>query len=151
MNIEKSTLNNAPHTTFDDWLRDAMEVVGGISGIVTCAVIGGGTEAADEELRKLAPAVDELAKSFHELVKPKETKVDHRAELAKLRAAFGMPDSVKPAPQGIERDALADELSNVASMLGELDPRLSPLASRLFTLSCRVHNDGVYVDDSVPF
>ena len=152
MNIETSMIINAPHITFDDWLRDGLKVLGKVSGIVTGAVIGGGTEAADEELRKLAPAVDELAKSFHELVTPKKPKVDHKAELAKLRAMLGVPKAVKPAPEkGIEREALVDELNKIAALIGEYEPKFSPLASRLFTLSCRVHNEGVNNDESLPF
>jgi len=151
MNTETSMIINAPHITFDDWLRDGLDVLGKVSGIVTGAIVGGGTEAADEELRKLAPAVDELAKSFHELVTPKKPKADVKAELAKLRAAFGMPETAKPAPKGIERDALADELGKIAAMIGEYDPAFSPLSSRLFVLSCRIAREGVYTDDSVPF
>jgi|GEM_PF-2905761 len=151
MNTETSRLNNAPHGTFDDWMRDAMEVVGGVAAIVTCAIVGGDTQAADDELRKLAPAVQELAQSFTELTKPKKTK-DVNAELAKLRAMLGEPKTAKPTPQkGIERDDLSDELGKIAAMLSEYDPGFSPLASRLFVLSNRIAREGVYVDDSVPF
>lgn len=144
---------NRPHFTLDDWLRDSLEILGRVSNTVTGACISGGTEEANAELRKLAPDVQALAKSFTDLVKPQTAKTDVKAELAKLRAALGVPKPSIERPGGIVTSALQSELADIAAQVnksGKGGASCWRLSTRLQELAQRVR-DGVYEDSDLPF